>query len=314
MLFAGGAWPPGWGPSGAGLPCSASSRSGSRPGRRLSCPDDRRAEPTPVPPTTSGTPLSRVVASAPGARLRFCAAVLRPRLRAGPPLPRGGPIPGWRTLHLGPAALGYVLGGRDRALVIGGGGGRDISTRCRRAGPGRRHRAEQQHPGGGRRRRCGTRAPVHAARRAHDHRRRRRCSRARPKYDQIHIGFTDTLCANSAQAFALTENNLYTVEAFQEYFDHLKPNGVLDVSRLQHLVGDEALRVTVARPGGARQPRRRDPERTSSSCSAGTSFNELFGTVLGARPHRSPPPSSTASARWRNERGEGVAFAPGGPY
>ena len=51
------------------------------------------------------------------------------------------------------------------------------------------------------------------------------------KYDQIHIGFTDTLSADSAQAFALTENNLYTVEAFEEYFDHLKPGGVLNVSR-----------------------------------------------------------------------------------
>jgi hypothetical protein len=29
------------------------------------------------------------------------------------------------------------------------------------------------------------------------------------KYDQIHIGFTDTLSGNAAQGFALTENNLY---------------------------------------------------------------------------------------------------------
>ena len=42
------------------------------------------------------------------------------------------------------------------------------------------------------------------------------------RYDQIHIGFTDTLSANSAQAFALREANLYTVEAFDEYLDHLR--------------------------------------------------------------------------------------------
>src|SRR5690606_34548267 len=42
-------------------------------------------------------------------------------------------------------------------------------------------------------------------------------------YDQIHIGFTDTLSANAAQGFALSENNLYTLEAFDEYFEHLNP-------------------------------------------------------------------------------------------
>ena len=64
-------------------------------------------------------------------------------------------------------------------------------------------------------------------------------------YDQIHIGFTDTLSANAAQGFALSENNLYTLEAFEEYLDHLSPSGILNVSRLEQLVGDEAIRVTV---------------------------------------------------------------------
>ena len=55
----------------------------------------------------------------------------------------------------------------------------------------------------------------HGRRRAGDPRRRDE------SYDQIHIGFTDTLSANAAQGFALTENNLYTLEAFDEYFEHL---------------------------------------------------------------------------------------------
>ena len=65
------------------------------------------------------------------------------------------------------------------------------------------------------------------------------------KYDKIHVGFTDTLSGSSADAFALSENNLYTIEAFEEYYDHLAPGGMLDVTRAYHLVGDEALRVTV---------------------------------------------------------------------
>jgi len=43
------------------------------------------------------------------------------------------------------------------------------------------------------------------------------------RYDVIHMGFAGTLSANAAAGFVLTENNLYTVEAFQEYFDHLRP-------------------------------------------------------------------------------------------
>ena len=64
-------------------------------------------------------------------------------------------------------------------------------------------------------------------------------------YDQIQISFTDSLSAGGAAAYALSENNLYTVEAFQEYLDHLAPGGILAVTRRYQLVGDEALRATV---------------------------------------------------------------------
>ena len=36
----------------------------------------------------------------------------------------------------------------------------------------------------------------------------------------------DTWASTAAGAFSLSENNLYTVEAFEEYFEHLKPGGV----------------------------------------------------------------------------------------
>ena len=86
------------------------------------------------------------------------------------------------------------------------------------------------------------------------------------KYDTVHIGFTNTLAASgSGSAYALSENHLYTVEAFQEYFDHLKPGGMLNISRPYRFTGEEALRATVLmleslRERGvrrARAPRRR---------------------------------------------------------
>ena len=69
----------------------------------------------------------------------------------------------------------------------------------------------------------------------------------------IQLGFTDTYSANSAQAFALTENNLYTTDAFEEYLDHLRPGGILSVSRPNRSTGNEAVRATgnAAPAGGA---------------------------------------------------------------
>ena len=46
-------------------------------------------------------------------------------------------------------------------------------------------------------------------------------------------------------AFDLTVDRIYTVEAFQEYFAHLRAGGILSVSRLYDFVGPEVLRLTV---------------------------------------------------------------------
>lgn len=50
-------------------------------------------------------------------------------------------------------------------------------------------------------------------------------------FDSIHIPLTDTAAATAAGAFALTENSLYTIEAWQLFLEHLRPGGVLSVSR-----------------------------------------------------------------------------------
>jgi hypothetical protein len=55
--------------------------------------------------------------------------------------------------------------------------------------------------------------------------------RSRARYDLIQATLIDTWAATSAGAFALTENNLYTLEAFDDYFDHLTPRGVLAFCR-----------------------------------------------------------------------------------
>ena len=66
---------------------------------------------------------------------------------------------------------------------------------------------------------------------------------SREKYDVIQMTLVDTWASTSAGAFALSENNLYTVEAFREYFDHLKSDGFLAITRWEFSQPREALRV-----------------------------------------------------------------------
>lgn len=51
------------------------------------------------------------------------------------------------------------------------------------------------------------------------------------KYDMIQASLVDTWAATAAGAFALTENTLYTIEAFQDYFAHLTDRGVVTMTR-----------------------------------------------------------------------------------
>jgi hypothetical protein len=63
------------------------------------------------------------------------------------------------------------------------------------------------------------------------------------KFDVVQMTLVDTWASTAAGAFALSENNLYTVEAFREYFDHLKPDGMIAITRWEFRQPREALRV-----------------------------------------------------------------------
>jgi len=51
------------------------------------------------------------------------------------------------------------------------------------------------------------------------------------RFDLIQISLIDSWAATAAGAFALAENNLYTVEAFELYLDKLTEGGILSTSR-----------------------------------------------------------------------------------
>lgn len=78
-------------------------------------------------------------------------------------------------------------------------------------------------------------------------------TRQKRKFDIIQISLIDTWAATAAGAFVLSENSLYTVEAWKALLTHLKPGGVLTVSRY-YLAGSptEAYRLTSLAAGTLR--------------------------------------------------------------
>jgi hypothetical protein len=74
--------------------------------------------------------------------------------------------------------------------------------------------------------------------------------RSAARYDIIQASLVDTWAATAAGAYALSENSLYTVEAFDDYLDHLTDRGVLSISRW---VFDGLRLVSLAQETGARR-------------------------------------------------------------
>jgi spermidine synthase len=79
------------------------------------------------------------------------------------------------------------------------------------------------------------------------------------RYDVIQMTLVDTWASTAAGAFALSENNLYTVEAFRQYFNHLNPEGMIAVTRWEFKRPREALRVVSVAMAALRQLGVSDP-------------------------------------------------------
>jgi hypothetical protein len=87
-------------------------------------------------------------------------------------------------------------------------------------------------------------------------------ARKKEKVDIIEASLTDTWAATAAGAFVLSENNLYTVEAFDTFLEHLNPRGVLSVSRwYQKDMPAEAYRLTALAMQALRDRGIKDPQK-----------------------------------------------------
>lgn len=78
-------------------------------------------------------------------------------------------------------------------------------------------------------------------------------SRTEKRFGVIQLSLVDTWASTAAGAFALSENSLYTQEAFEDYLSKLEPDGVVTISRWLEDPPRETLRVvSLARAALAR--------------------------------------------------------------
>lgn len=158
---------------------------------------------------------------------------------AGTPITRlDRPLSAFSHLMYDVTSVGYQWRPPRTVCVIGAGGGRDVLTALA-AGASRVDAVELN---GGIvdllrtrfREFCGDlydRPDVTA----HVEEGRAYLTRTHRTWDLIQISLIDSFSATAAGAYALSENNLYTVEAARLYLRRLTPNGVLSVSRWTRL-------------------------------------------------------------------------------
>jgi hypothetical protein len=125
-------------------------------------------------------------------------------------------------------------------------------------------------------------------------------ARLNDRADIIQISLIDTWAATSSGAFVLTENSLYTVEAWRTFLDHLAPRGILTVSRwyyasrpgevyrLAALASTTLMEMGVSRPGDHFAIVRARP--------GGADAPDGIGTILVSRDPLSPADLDTLEA------------------
>jgi len=81
------------------------------------------------------------------------------------------------------------------------------------------------------------------------------------RYDLIQVALMDSFSASSAGLYALSENYLYTVEAFAQYLQHLEPGGILSITRWIKMPPRDGLKIFATVVKALEQAGVKDPGR-----------------------------------------------------
>ena len=120
------------------------------------------------------------------------------------------------------------------------------------------------------------------------------------RYDVIQASLVDTWAATAAGAYTLTENSLYTIEAFGEYVDHLTDDGILTITRW---VFDGLRLVSLAQEACAERG------LDASSRLAIVRYDRVATFML--KKHAVHAGGGGAAARTRRPLGFAILYAPG---
>lgn len=199
---------------------------------------------------------------------------------AGTPITRfAGDLEPLKFLLYDVTTAAYQLQTPDRVAVIGAGGGRDVLSAL--LGGAQQVDAIELNPGvidviSTEFREFGGDLYRHPKVRAVVSEGRSHLTRTDAKYDVVQISLIDSWAATAAGAYSLSENNLYTVEAYELYWSRLSERGMLTVSRW--LPAAEVRRLLGIQLEALRRSGVADPERHTALVTAG-----IVGTVLASK-------------------------------
>lgn len=130
---------------------------------------------------------------------------------------------------------------------------------------------------------------------------------AKQNFDVVQMTLVDTWASTAAGAFALSENSLYTVDAFREYFEHLKPDGMIAITRWEFRQPREALRVVSVATEALHQMGVGDPAKHFIIVSDGELNEDGIPVVVLAK--KSPFTSEEEATVQAHLDGHGKLFA-----
>ena len=104
---------------------------------------------------------------------------------------------------------------------------------------------------------------------------------SKASYDTIHLSLVDTWAATTAGAFTHTESSLYTLEAFQDYLDHLSSQGLFSMIRWSD---ETTLRVIDMLFKAAKKLDIKDPQKHLIILKSGISIHSLENVIFSRNP------------------------------
>ena len=110
--------------------------------------------------------------------------------------------------------------------------------------------------------------------------------RSQDRYQVLQATLVDTWASTAAGAFALSENNLYTTNAFLDYLSHLTDDGLMAFTRWGFAPPRESLRVVALAQDALKQLGQRDPARNIAVIRSNAQDIHGFGakdTILVSR-------------------------------